>query len=131
MNENVFFFLKNKSDVNYLHGQMTIQDGIEEMKHHRFTSTPVIDDSGIYLGSVSQGDFLWSIYHTDNLSNISKQPVKSIIRKDYMKPANINTSLEELLKMSLDQNYIPIVDDRNVFIGIVTRKSILKYFLQK
>lgn len=131
MSENVFFFLKSKAEVKYLHGKMTIKEGIDEMKLHRFTSTPVIDDGGFYLGSISQGDFLWYLYNIDDPTKLTRKTVKSIIRKDYIKAASIDTPLEELLTISLNQNYIPIVDDRNVFIGIVTRKTIIEYFLNK
>ena len=30
----------------------------------------------------------------------------------------------------ISQNFIPIVDDRNIFIGIVKRKEIIKYYLE-
>ncbi len=126
MQENVLFFLKNKSEVKYLYGDMTIAQGIEEMKKHKFTSTPVIDEAGHYLGSVQQGDFLWAIYNNEAAKKLL---VKSILQKDSVQPASIDKHLKEILKMSLNQNYIPIVDDRHVFIGIVTRKSILAYFL--
>ena len=29
--------------------------------------------------------------------------------------------------MSMSQNFVPVVDDRQAFIGIVTRKDILQY----
>ena len=37
--------------------------------------------------------------------------------------------LKTLIERSLEQNYVPIVDDRGIFIGIVTRKSIIKYLM--
>ena len=130
MNENVFFFLKNKSEVKYLYGNMTIQQGLAEMDTHSYTSTPVIDENGYYIGSITEGDFLWYIYHNGKES-IEKDTVKSIVRKDYLSASNIETSIPDLLQKSLNQNYVPIVDDRNIFIGIVTRKSIIEYFLYK
>ena len=33
--------------------------------------------------------------------------------------------MKEIVKLSLEQNFIPIVDDRNVFIGIIKRKTII------
>ena len=30
----------------------------------------------------------------------------------------------------MEQNFIPVVDDFNHFIGIVTRKSIIKYLIK-
>ena len=31
----------------------------------------------------------------------------------------------------MDQNFVPVVDGRNVFIGIVTRKQIIKELLRR
>ena len=47
-------------------------------------------------------------------------------RRNY--PAvTIDTSMEELVERAMNQNFVPVVDDRNVFIGIITRKDIIKY----
>ena len=36
-----------------------------------------------------------------------------------------------MLDRALNQNFIPVVDDQKNFIGIITRKEIIKYFYQK
>ena len=36
--------------------------------------------------------------------------------------------MEELLHSAMNQNFIPVVDDFDCFIGIVTRKDIIRYF---
>jgi CBS domain-containing protein len=41
----------------------------------------------------------------------------------------VTTSVEELLDRVLDQNFVPVVDDRDVFVGIVTRRSVLAYLM--
>lgn len=124
MERNVFFFLKNKAEVKYLYGNISIEQGLKEMKENGYTATPVIDKDGFYLGSVTEGDFLWYLYENEE-PNLGKK-VKHIVRKDFMKPVTMNTSIHEIFKLSLEQNYVPVVDDRNIFIGIVTRKSILQ-----
>ena len=35
--------------------------------------------------------------------------------------------MDQLLDRASTQNFIPVVDDKNTFIGIVTRRSIIKY----
>ena len=40
---------------------------------------------------------------------------------------NIDASLESLIILSIDQNFIPVTDDRQTFIGIVTRKAIITH----
>ena len=39
--------------------------------------------------------------------------------------------MEELLGQAQMQNFVPVIDDRNVFIGIITRSEIIKYFIKK
>ena len=40
-------------------------------------------------------------------------------------------SVEDLLSVAAEQNFVPVVDDKGAFIGIVTRSSILKYFQER
>ena len=35
--------------------------------------------------------------------------------------------MEDLIKKAMNQNFVPVVDDQNKFIGIITRKSIIEY----
>ena len=39
--------------------------------------------------------------------------------------------MEDLIDKALNQNFVPVVDDQNNFIGIVTRKDIIRYFSDK
>ena len=39
--------------------------------------------------------------------------------------------MEELLNSAMNQNFIPVVDDLGNFIGIVTRKDIIRYFAEQ
>ena len=39
--------------------------------------------------------------------------------------------MEDLIQKSMNQNYVPVVDDQKKFIGIVTRKSIIEYCYEK
>ena len=39
--------------------------------------------------------------------------------------------VDDLVSKSLDQNFVPVVDDRDIFIGIITRKNIIKYYYDK
>ena len=46
-------------------------------------------------------------------------------------PVRVDTKVEDILSTALEQNFVPVVDDRNMFIGIITRKAIMKYCLDK
>lgn len=130
MIQNVFFFLHTKDKVRYLYGNMNIREAMQNMKLHHYTAMPVIDNTGHYIGSISEGDFLW---YLDDHPRIHKQKVmiEELIRPDYMPAQKSNVSLPELFQQSLNQNFVPIVDDRNIFIGIVTRRSILEYLMHQ
>ena len=39
--------------------------------------------------------------------------------------------MEDLIEKSLNQNFIPVVDDRGVFIGIVKRKAIIQFCYER
>lgn len=131
MFQNVFFFLKNKSEVKFLYDNISVEEGLKLMNKHGFTAIPVINKDGVYQGTLTEGDFLWFLLKNQEISQLEMQTVevKELIRKDYMPAADINVDMNSLFEQSLEQNFVPIVDDRNIFIGIVTRKNIIKYLM--
>ncbi len=132
MNENVVFFLKFKKDLQFYYESLSLSEALNLMKKHGFTAVPVINAAGEYVGSVSEGDFLWYILgHGSDASVLSNTTVKDLIRPNFMPAVNINIELDDLLNQSLHQNYVPVVDDRDIFIGIVTRQTLLKHFGHK
>lgn len=132
MNENVFFFLTMKKDVIFFYDHLTIEDGLKLMRTHSFTAMPVVDAKGHYLGTVTEGDFLWFFCDNPDVSyqDFKDKTVRELIRYDFTPAMRIDASVEELFACSLRQNFVPIVDDRNIFIGIVTRSNILKYLMK-
>jgi len=51
-------------------------------------------------------------------------------RKDNV-PVRVTTSMQELVERSSTQNFVPVVDDKDTFIGIVTRSAIIKFCRQQ
>lgn len=130
---NILSLLKYKSSVAYLYNDNTLRQGLEKMRFHGYTAIPVISRDGKYVGTVSEGDFLWHCIDR-NISNIKDEEnffVNDIIRSGWNPPAKISITIEDLLLMVMDQNFIPMIDDRNSFIGIITRKDIIKQFYNK
>ena len=37
----------------------------------------------------------------------------------------------DLISVAAEQNFVPVIDDKGAFIGIVTRSSIMKFMQQK
>ena len=100
------------------------------MKIHKYTAIPVLTANGFYAGCVSDSDFLWHIMNSKS-NDIKEQEnfqINEIVRSNFNPPARVDISMKELLKRSMKQNFIPIIDDRNYFIGIVTRHDIIESF---
>ena len=135
---NVAFFLRPKFQVTYIYENDSIRAGLEKMKYHGYTSIPVINEKNEYVGTVSEGDFLWYLVDENedelrktNLKSVEDTKIKDILRVDKNPSIRITVSVEELLTRAMRQNFVPVVDDYDVFIGIVTRKSIIEYFVDK
>ena len=130
---NILSLLKYKGSVAYLFDDNTLRQGLEKMRYHGYTAIPVITRDGIYKGTVSEGDFLWHCVDSGKY-DIKEQEiftVDDIIRPDWNPPAKISISIEDLVNMVMDQNFVPMIDDRGVFIGIITRKDIIRSFCDK
>lgn len=103
------------------------------MKAHSYTAVPVIDEYGKYVGTVSEGDFLWYIVEkqTQGMKSQEKYFVRDLIRTDFNPSVKISVDMKELYERALNQNFIPVTDDSGVFIGIVTRKDLISHFVDK
>ena len=101
------------------------------MEVHRYSSIPVIDREGRYVGTITEGDLLWYIKndHSLNIRAAEHQLISDIHRHMDNKPIRIDTNMEDLLTTSMNQNFVPVIDDRDMFIGIVTRRSIMRYIV--
>lgn len=54
-----------------------------------------------------------------------------MIRNRDNKPVHINVDMEGLMERIMKQNFVPVVDDDKVFIGIVTRKDAVQYLVDE
>ncbi|WP_099187260.1 CBS domain-containing protein [Tepidibacter mesophilus] len=125
---NIAFFLTPKIEVAYLTPESTMRQALEKMEYHRYTAIPIIDD-GRYIGTITEGDLLWKLKNTPDLNfkNTSKILLKDISRKMDNKPVYIDSNIEDLISLSINQNFVPVVDDQNIFIGIIKRSEIIDY----
>ena len=130
---NVLFYLTPKCDVAYLEDHDTLRQALEKMEARRYSVIPVLDKKGRYIGTITEGDLLWSIknkFHLD-LREAERVRITAIDRqRDYM-PISIRSDMEDLIELALRQNFVPVCDDNDSFIGLVTRQEILKYFRQR
>ncbi len=126
---NLLFFLTPKCDVCVLEKDFTLRQAIEKLRSSGRAAVPVIDEQGYYCGSVSEGDLLRGVLQTENSKEWESIPLTEVMRTDFCPPVTVMTGLEDLLRTATNQNFVPVVDDRGMFIGIVTRKAIMRYYI--
>ena len=131
---NIIFLLKPKSVVAHINETSSIRQGLEKMRCHGYKALPVIDECGRYVGTVTEGDFLWYMVDGGMQGDLREHEgftIRELIRSDRTRSVRINASMEELLDIAAEQNFAPVVDDRDSFVGIVTRSDVIKYFARE
>jgi CBS domain-containing protein len=138
---NVAHFLIPKSQVGCIYDDNTLRQGLEKMKRSGFTALPVVTRENRYVGTVSEGDFLWYLVQEqkqtgDTLRKVPIQSVEDVVVRDVLRidrnpPVRITAGIDQLVERAMNQNFIPVIDDLGSFIGIVTRKDIIRHFYEK
>ncbi len=130
---NILFYLVPKNSVMFLYEDYTLRQALEKMEYHKYSAVPIINRRGTYIGTLTEGDILWELKerHASNLHEAEDIFLRQIHRKRDNQPVNVNCNIEDLVMTSMNQNFIPVIDDNGIFIGIVTRKSIIAYCYQK
>ena len=126
---NILFFLTPKSEVAHIYEDFTMRQALEKMEYHRYSSIPLISKEGKYIGTRTEGDLLWTLkneYYLD-LKRAQDVCVKNIKRRKDNKAESINANIEDLIVISMTQNFIPVVDDNDIFIGIIKRSDVIEY----
>ena len=126
---NILFFLIPKSEVAYIFEDETLRQTLEKMEHRKYSCIPILTMDGKYLGTISEGDLLWGMRRADihDIKETEGIPIMAIPRRATYKPVHADSNMEDLLDRAINQNFVPVVDDQGSFIGIITRKSIIKY----
>ena len=107
----------------------TVRQGLEVMTHHGYTAVPVLDQQGHYLGSITEGDFLRHVMAVGSTNKKDHEAYKigQILRRDFCPAVAIEADEAEVIRSILNQNFLPIVDSRNIMCGILTRKGVITY----
>ncbi|MCU9808831.1 MAG: CBS domain-containing protein [Paraclostridium dentum] len=130
---NILFFITPKSEVAYIYDDYTMRQALEKMEYHRYSAIPIINREGAYVGTITEGDLLWYLKNDLNLElkDIEDVYVCDVKRRMDNKPVSINANIEDLISKSMNQNFVPVIDDQNIFIGIIKRRDIIEYCYKK
>ena len=128
---NVFTALTPKMMTMYMDPKTTIRQALEKFDAHKFSAVPIVDGKGNYITTISEGDILRFIKKNNyfDLRQAEKTLVIDIEHYRPYKSLSQTGTEKEMLELILLQNFIPIVDDRGKYIGIVKRKDIMRLLI--
>ena len=109
--------------MQYSYVDGTVTETISEM-------TPLINDPDGYNYMVTHFHYA-DVYHGVKSNRANPQVYMENDIPLYVGNSEVSqyvSGTDKDLDIALEQNFVPIVDDSNTFIGIVTRKSIISHF---
>ena len=131
---NILFFLTPKAMCSYVDADSTLRQAMERMENSGYTALPVLDSEGHYRGVITEGDLLWALKRlcVMDIRQTEEHYISELsASRRAVQPVRVDTRVEDLIAVAADQNFVPVIDDKDDFIGIVTRSRILKYCLEQ
>jgi CBS domain-containing protein len=133
MSQNILFFLTPKAMCQFVNSDSTVRQALEKMESSGYTALPILNKRGEYRGTLSEGDVLWAMKNLCNmdLKQAESRRIMEISRRKDNIPVRVTTSMRDLVDRAIGQNFVPVVDDKDTFIGLVTRKAIVSYCMDR
>ena len=130
---NILFFLTPKAMCAFVYDDYTIRQALEKMESAGYAALPILNKRGEYRGTLTEGDLLWALKNMCymDMRQAEARKIMEITRRKDNIPVRVTTSMYDLVQRANTQNFVPVVDDKDAFIGIVTRGSIIKYCTQQ
>ena len=131
--DNILFFLTPKAMCAFIYDDYSVRQALEKMETAGYAALPILNKRGEYRGTLTEGDLLWALKNMCNMDIrlAEARRVMEISRRKDNIPVKVNTGMHELVSRASSQNFVPVVDDKDTFIGIVTRSNIMKYCFQQ
>ena len=132
MSKSILRFMIPKSLVEYIYVDSTVRQAIEKMNFHKYTAIPVLNAEGKYVGTLRNDDVFNLFWENDSFSKITAESVcvSDVLNPSHFKPVMHNCSMKDLIESVKEHNFVPVVDDRGCFIGIILRREVLNYLLK-
>ena len=126
---NILFFLTPKALCAYLYDDYTIRQALEKMEASGYAGLPILNRRGEYRGTLTEGDLLWALKNMCymDMRQAEAHRIMEITRRRDNIPVRVTTNMHDLVERAKGQNFVPVVDDKDAFIGIVTRSAIIQY----
>lgn len=116
----------------FLYDDYTVRQALEKMEAAHYTALPILNRRGEYRGTLTEGDVLWAMKNMCymDLRQAEARRITEISRRKEYVPVRVTASMHDLVERAAIQNFVPVVDDKDTFIGLITRKAIIQYCAQ-
>ena len=130
---NILFFLTPKAMCAFVYDDYSVRQALEKMEAAGYAALPILSKQGEYRGTLTEGDLLWALKNMCymDIRQAEARRIMEITRRKDNVPARVTTDMKDLVERASTQNFVPVVDDKDTFIGIVTRGNIIKYCSEK
>lgn len=131
--DNILFSLIPKAMCAFVYDDFTIRQALEKMESAGYAALPILNKRGEYRGTLTEGDLLWALKnmcYMDMRQAESRRIMEIDRKKDYIS-VRVTTTMQDLVQRASTQNFVPVVDDKGAFIGIVTRRAIIQFCKQQ
>ena len=131
--DNILFFLTPKAMCAFIYDDFSVRQALEKMESAGYAALPILNKRGEYRGTLTEGDLLWALKNMCNMDIrlAEARRIMEITRRKDNIPVRVNTGMHELVRWASSQSFVPVVDDKDAFIGIVTRSNIMKFCFQQ
>ena len=132
MSVNILRFVIPKSLVEYVTDDSSVRQALEKMLFHRYSAMPVIDSEGKFIGTLRSDDIFKHFMKSGRFDKLAAEdiPVTEIMDKRSSKPLYHNATITDLIEEVKEHNFVPIVDDRGCFIGLILRRDVMNFLLK-
>lgn len=129
---NIVRFLIPKSLVEYVKIGSTVRQALEKMRYHRYVAIPVIDDEGKYVATLRSDDVFNYILSNGgfDFKSAEQDDLVNIIDPEYSRPLSHDAPIEDMIEYVKEHNFVPVVDDRGCFMGIILRRDVLSFLFK-
>ena len=131
--DNILFFLTPKAMCAFIYDDFSVRQALEKMETAGYAALPILNKRGGYRGTLTEGDLLWALKNMCNMDIrlAEARRIMEITRRKDNIPVRVNTGMHELVKRASSQNFVHVVDDKDAFIGIVTRSNMMKLCFER
>ncbi len=139
---NIVSLLVPKSEITWIAAHETVKTAIAVMERSGHSTLPVVARDGHYAGTVQEPALLRSMACVGESSldaaQIARVRLFDLVLDQSLCPIGVHGPAttrneaawwEALLPPVLVHSFVPVVDDRRVFIGIVRRRDLLAHIV--